>query len=157
MDFTKDQTGSPLWRLPQPEQMGFVVRSIDESIRIYSAMFGVTFPVIIVPEYFNRTYRGEKEDFRIKVALGRLGAMEIELIEHLEGRTIHLDFLQQRGGGLHHLGFEVADFDEALRTLQSRGIGILQSGERTGARFAYMDTEKTFGTVIEFFRREKRL
>ena len=40
---------------------------------------------------------------------------------------------------------------------QSRGIGILQSGERAGARFAYMDTEKTFGTVIEFFRREKRL
>jgi methylmalonyl-CoA/ethylmalonyl-CoA epimerase len=154
---TKQKTDSNLWRLPQPEQIGFVVRSIDESIRKYSEIYGISFPVIVVPEYFNRTYRGEKEDFKIKVALGQWGKLEIELIEHLEGRTIYRDFLQSRDEGLHHLGFEVPDLDAAVRALQSRGIAIIQSGERTGARFAYMDTEKTFGTLIEFFRREKRL
>jgi methylmalonyl-CoA/ethylmalonyl-CoA epimerase len=157
MDFTKGQKASASWRLPQPEQLGFVVRSIDEAIPKYSEIYGVTFPTIVVPEYFNRTYRGEKEDFRMKIALGRLGGLEVELIEHLEGRTVYRDFLERGGEGFHHLGVEVPDFDGAVRALQARGIAIIQSGERTGARFAYMDTEKTFGTVIEFFRREKRL
>ena len=50
-----------------------------------------------------------KGPFSYRVAFAVLGPIEMELIEVLEGNTIHADFLNTRGEGIHHIGFRVAD------------------------------------------------
>jgi len=37
------------------------------------------------------------------------GGVVLELIETREGRTHHLEHIETRGAGLHHLGFWVRD------------------------------------------------
>jgi catechol 2,3-dioxygenase-like lactoylglutathione lyase family enzyme len=143
--------------LNEVSQIGIVVKDMGTAIKNYSDIFGIVFPKVFVPEYFNKMYRGKPGDFRVKLALGMMGALQIELIEVLEGKTIYGEFLEKRGEGLHHLGFEVENMDERIEVLEKLGIGVLQSGERIGGRFAYMDTEKIIGVIFEFLKREKKM
>ena len=138
-------------------QIGIVVRNMEGAIGNYSGIFGIGFPKVFVPEYFNMTYRGKPADFRIKIALGMMGVMQIELIEVLQGNTIYDEFLEKRGEGLHHLGFDVKNMDERIEVLEKLGISVLQSGERIGVRFAYMDTEKIVGVIFEFIERGEKM
>jgi len=140
--------------LNKVNQIGIVVRDIESAINNYRGIFGIDFPKINVPEYFHRTYKGKPGNFRLKIAHGTMGELDIELIQVLEGETIHNEFLEKRGEGLHHLGFKVKNMHERIKALEKLGIGVLQSGERVGSKFSYMDTEKTIGVIFELIERE---
>ena len=141
-------------KIEKVDQIGIVVRDIEKAINNYTNIFGIVFHRIYVPEYFNRTYRGEPGNFRMKIAIGKMGELDIELIQVLEGETIYGEFLEKRGEGLHHLGFVIKDMDERIAALKKLGIGVMQSGQRVGSRFAYMDTEKIVGVIIEYLERQ---
>jgi methylmalonyl-CoA/ethylmalonyl-CoA epimerase len=138
-------------------QIGIIVRDLEKAMKNYSELFGLTFPKIFIPEYLRKTYKGKPGDFSIKVALGMMGSLQIELIQVLQGPTVYDELLERKGGGLHHLGFDVKDMDKKIEALKSLGIGILMSGERVGARFAYMDTEPIVGVIVELIEREKTM
>ena len=138
-------------------QIGIIVRDMDKAISNYSDIFGINFPAVYVREFFNRTYRGKPGNFRLKVALGMMGKLQIELIQVLEGESIYREFLEKKGEGLHHLGFDVKNMDERIKALEKLGIGVLQSGERIGAKHAHMDTERIVGVIFELLEREKKI
>jgi methylmalonyl-CoA/ethylmalonyl-CoA epimerase len=143
--------------LNEVNQIGIVVRDVEKVMKNYADFFGITFPKVFFPDYFNKMYRGQPSDFRMKIALGMMGNLQVELIEVLQGRTIYEEFLERNGEGLHHLGFDIKDMDRRIETLKNLGIGVLMSGERVGAKFAYMDTEPIVGVVFEFIEREKSM
>ena len=76
-----------------------------------------------------------------------------ELIEVLDGETIHSEFLKTHGEGLHHIGFRVPDVDAVVGPLEERGVGVVQSAFREGARYAYMDPAELGGIMLEFVQR----
>jgi len=143
--------------LDKVNQVGIVVRDMDRAIKNYGEIFGIPFPKVVVPDYFNRTYRGKPENFRMKIGLAMVGELQIELIQPLEGKTIYGEFLEKWGDGIHHLGFDVNNLDERVAAFRELGIGVLMSGERVGGKFAYMDTEEPVGIIIELIQREKSL
>jgi catechol 2,3-dioxygenase-like lactoylglutathione lyase family enzyme len=84
-----------------------------------------------------------------------MGAVQIELIEPVEGDAPHKRFLEERGEGLHHLGYYVDNYDEWRAYLKEQGIGILMEGETTiegmgRVRAAYAETDKVGGVLFEF-------
>ncbi len=83
-----------------------------------------------------------------RLAFAQLGPIQIELIQIKEGKSVHLDFLETRGEGLHHLGMYVADFDKRLEAFREKGIGILQRGQGM-RRYAYLDTKPIILELIE--------
>ena len=94
------------------------------------------------------TYRGRPVQHVFKVAHAKLGTMDLELIQPVEGDNIYSEFLEQSGEGLHHLGHvKVGNLDEAIQTLENAGFPCLQSGRFPGGGYAYMDTSKTLGTI----------
>ena len=143
--------------LDKVNQVGIVVRDMDRAIKNYEEIFGISFPKVVVPDYFNRVYRGKPENFRMKIGLAMMGELQIELIQPLEGKTIYAEFLEKWGQGIHHLGFDVKDLDERVAAFRGLGIGVLMNGERVGGKFAYMDTEGTLGIMVELMQREKSL
>jgi catechol 2,3-dioxygenase-like lactoylglutathione lyase family enzyme len=143
--------------LDKVNQVGIVVRDMDRAIKNYGEIFGIPFPKVVVPDYFNRVYRGKPEHFRMKIGLAMVGELQIELIQPLEGKTIYGEFLEKWGDGIHHLGFDVNNLDERVAAFQKLGIGALMSGERVGGKFAYMDTEGAVGIIVELIQREKSL
>ena len=97
-------------------QIGIVVRDMDKALKNYSEIFGIEFPKVFIPEYFNRTYKGKPADFKYKVALGMMGDLQVELIEPMQGETAYREFLEKWGEGIHHLGFDVKNMDERIKT-----------------------------------------
>ncbi len=71
----------------------------------------------------------------VTVVFVTLPNTKIELLEPLgEGSPIAGFLERNRGGGIHHLCYEVADIEEARRKLQGLGTRLLGDGEpRLGA------------------------
>ena len=70
---------------------------------------------------------------------------------------MHRDYIAAGKQGLEHIGFFVQDLDEALQPYLRQGIQIIQLVNGLGAsqdgRYAYLDTEKIFGTVLELIQK----
>ncbi len=48
-------------------------------------------------------------DGRLNVAFGRAAGLTFELLQPLDGRTPHMDFLEKHGDGVQHIGFWTPD------------------------------------------------
>ncbi len=139
-------------------QIGIVVADRDRTTQLLTSLFGmgpfrfVEWPDRPESQYY---YRGVEENIRIRQAFLQLGAVEIELIEPLEGRSGYRDFLDQTGGGIHHVLFEVTDIDPVLEKLALSGVKVLQSGTgiRPGTRWALLDTQELLGFLVELRHR----
>jgi hypothetical protein len=90
-------------------------------------------------------------EYAMRVGLAQVGAVEWELIEPLDDRSIYAEFLAANGGaaGLHHVAVKVADYDGAVAALRARGHSIRQGGQYKGNTFAYMSTDRDLGAIVE--------
>ncbi len=139
-------------------QIGIVVADRDRTTQLLTALFGIgPFRFVEWPDRADSKYyyRGVEEQVRIKQAFVQLGDVEVELIQPLEGRSGYKDFLDETGGGIHHVLFEVSDIDPVIQELAKSGVTVLQSGTgiRPGTHWALMDTQKLLGFLVELRHR----
>ncbi|NMB54342.1 MAG: hypothetical protein GYA15_06535 [Leptolinea sp.] len=133
-------------QLDKPDQIGIVVRSVDQFVDRFKALFNITgFEIIDWPipgTDPDSTYHGVKAVWKMRTAFITLGSLQIEIVEPLEGNSIYKDFLSKNGPGLHHIRFTVTDFENKIVSLQKAGIEMISSGKgmRTNSRWAYFDT-----------------
>jgi len=142
----------PKLRLPPVEQVGIVVKDMDTTMEFFTSIFGWgPWGVLDDLEMKDCLYRGKSCDARLKLAFAQSGSIEIELIQVLEGETIHTEFLRARGEGLHHLRFKVDDLDATLAELSKEGIEVLfrEKLPELGVDFAYLNTDRVGGIMIE--------
>ena len=138
-------------------QIGIVVKNIDETVAYYEKAFGFGPYEIKYVDYSDATYYGEKAGYRGKRAFFHLGPIEIELIELVDGKTIHEDWQKEHGEGLHHIGFEVDSLSLSREAAEKAGFQITQGFTRPdGSGFAYLDTDKTGGVVFELIKSQKK-
>jgi len=136
-------------------QIGVVVRDIERSMKILREVFGIgPFRVLNLPHpdrADQQYYQGQKIRYKTIQAFAQLGAMELELIQPIEGKTIWSDFLDQHGPGIHHLRCNVPELGPALELTKQHGIGITQQGAgvREGTTWVNFDTEKLIGFTME--------
>jgi len=134
-------------------QIGIVVNNIDETIKYYTEMFGFGPYQIKHVDYSDATYYGQPAGYRGKRAFFHLGNIEIELIELVDGKTIHEDFLKVHGEGLHHIGFQVESLGESVNNAEQAGFTVTQGVARPdGSGFAYLDSDKTGGVIVELIQ-----
>jgi len=138
-------------KLPPVEQVGIVVKDMDQAIANYSAAFGWGPFNVSEVELKGCLYRGQPSDCKLKMAFFQSGSIEIELIQVLEGETPHSEFLREKGEGLHHLRFSVEDLDGILAEWAKKGIepGWQHSMPEIGVSWAYLDNDKVSGVMVE--------
>jgi methylmalonyl-CoA/ethylmalonyl-CoA epimerase len=87
---------------------------------------------------------------KVKVAFlsTRPGDAQIELVEPNSDDSPVLRFLNEKGGGLHHGCYEVADLEQALSDFRSRGSLIVKRPKPAvafqGRRIAWLLTPEKF-------------
>lgn len=139
-------------------QVGLVVRDIRRSAERFAALFGLDVPEIIVTapqEEAQTSYRGEPTPARAKLAFFELGQVSLELIEPDEHPSTWREFLETRGEGVHHLAFTIDGMGEAVSFLAGRGIPLVQRGEYTGGRYAYLDGLAQLGVILELLENDR--
>ncbi len=136
-------------QLKTVDQVGVVVKDIDKVIESWSAMFGISRWTCID----NSGTDAKGQPVKLRLAFTRLGPVQLELIQPVEGRIFHSDFLDTHGEGLHHLGFYVDDLEGEVKNLIAQGTKILSA--RQGI-YAYLDSSEPGGVIFELIKRRKR-
>lgn len=134
-------------------QVGVVVRDLEKTIAYLTSLGLGPFTVRTVT-HPAATVHGEKVFYQVRLAKSQQGAVELELIEYQQGKTIHKEFLDEKGEGLHHIKFAVADIDATVNKFARQGIGALQQDRAVGGGgMAYLDTARIGGLIIEVSQR----
>jgi len=89
---------------------------------------------------------------QVRAALFQVGegAVTIELLTPLSSDSPISQFLAKRGEGFHHLAYSVDNVREALTTLQSAGVTLINdklSQGVTGKLVAFLHPRSTFGLL----------
>jgi catechol 2,3-dioxygenase-like lactoylglutathione lyase family enzyme len=145
--------------LNRPVQIGVVVPNLDQATRLLTSLFGIgPFRFIEWPNRPDSRYffQGKEEHIKIRQAFTQIGPLELELIQPLEGeRNAYRQFLDEHGGGIHHVLFEVDDMEKVVQNLAPQNITVLQTGTgiRPGTRWALLDSQALIGFLLELRQR----
>ena len=92
----------------------------------------------------------------LRIALAYLGPIQLEIIQVVEGESVHLNHPADSPWRIHHLGFMVQNIDKRLDVCRKLGMGVLQRGTIRDIGFtvdyAYLDTLEQAGVIIEFIQ-----
>ncbi len=130
--------------------LGIVVRDVEKTAKIFEEVFGMGPFNILLREPDDIELHGEPQTVRLKSGLVHTSGIQIELVQVMEGKTAHKEFLDAGGFGLHHIGVFVQDFEGELKKWQEKGFEVLSRGKAYGAaNWAYIDTRKELGFMYE--------
>jgi hypothetical protein len=93
--------------------------------------------------------RGERVSCAIAIGFARSGNLQIELLQPVRGRGLHVEFLATNGPGAHHLGFIVDDLDAVVALGAAEGFPNLMGSAFGSLRFCYLDTWDALGQYVE--------
>jgi 4-hydroxyphenylpyruvate dioxygenase-like putative hemolysin len=95
--------------------------------------------------------RGRRVDHAMRIALATIGDVELEIIEPLDDKSIYAEHLRTHGEGLHHILFDVGNYETAAAHLLRNGCPEITSGTWHGYRYAYFDTCHSLGCLTEIY------
>jgi hypothetical protein len=133
-------------------QVGVIVSDIEAKAQAWSTILGLPMPQISTTDTVDiahTTYEGQPSPARAKLAFFHLGQVDVELIEPIGGPSTWRDQLEQHGDSLHHIAFRISGMDQKVTYLESAGAHTIQRGDYTGGRYAYVDSTKQLGLVLE--------
>jgi len=147
--------------LPELFHIGWVVRDRDaaEERMIRDLGAGPFRPAGPAPAEFTAVVHGVPTPFSLKISFGVLGGVIVELLEPLDDRSPHAEFLAERGEGLHHFAYLVTDFDRQMAAARNADppmtLLIDGTGQGNPVRWAYLEPEGAPGAVIELLERSE--
>jgi len=121
------------------------VPSLAEAIPFYTGTLGMR--------------AGEPHELRdqgVRAVFVESGGARLELIEPIDSTSGVARFLAERGRAtLHHVCYEVADLDAALRELAGRGVELADREPVAGlaGRVAFLHPRSAGGVLIELLER----
>ncbi|MEM3421407.1 MAG: VOC family protein [Candidatus Hadarchaeum sp.] len=146
----------PKIKVGKISQIGIVTKNVDNAVKRYWETLGIG-PWKIhryePPNLRDTKLRGVPAKYSMKIALAKVGSIELELIEPLKGPNLYEEFLAKRGEGFHHIAkYQKGDLKKELDAFEAMGIKVLMSGKCKGVEFYYLDTEPILGIIYELVR-----
>ena len=107
------------------DHIAIAVSDLEKEIAVYKKIPGFEF-------------RGKEvvEEQKVTVAFFRVGDIFIELLEPLSEDSPISKFIEKRGGGLHHISYEVDNIRESIGSFEAMGVRMLDKEPRKGAHNA---------------------
>ena len=137
---------------PFVTQIGLIVNDIEHSAQVYSKIFGLPVPEIIVTDAYDKaltTFEGQASPARAKLAFFKMGQVSIELIEPIGEPSTWKKHLDEKGETVHHIAFQIKDTPKVVAALEEEGIPLQQQGHYTGGMYTYMDSGEKLGVCLE--------
>ncbi len=142
-------------QLPGLHHIGLVVRDCDAATSYYKAFLGIkSFFTYNVPPMPSSLVYGKPTPFELRVGYATLGNMLFELLQPLDRVSPQSHFLEERGEGIHHLGFLVPSVDDYLAKIEGKGLHILaETGVPSmNVKTVYLGGDSLGGTVLELMQ-----
>jgi hypothetical protein len=137
-----------------PFQLGFVVRDVERAAREFDARLdaGPWRGWVFGPQGQGREYRGRPAEWSLRLALNERSP-QYELIEPLDGPSIHAEWLEERGEGFQHVAYHVVSLERITSEMEAAGHPAVARIHAFGAdgdgAAAYFDTVDALGFLVE--------
>ena len=121
--------------------IAIAVRSLQEHIPFYR-------------DVLNLDYRGTEvvEDQKVRLAVFRVGEVQIELLEPTEADSPISAFIEKEGEGMHHISYQVDDIEGQIAELKKKQVRMIDDEPRSGAqgsRIAFLHPESSAKVLTE--------
>jgi methylmalonyl-CoA/ethylmalonyl-CoA epimerase len=129
--------------LKKIDHIAIVVKDIDKAAKSYADMFG-----------FKVTEKRPGPGGEFVSAMLALGDMRLELFQPLKPGS-HMKFLEEKGGGLHHVSFLTDDIMKEIKTLKSQGKKLQNEEpiQLPNAKIAFVHPSAAENVLIELVER----
>ncbi|MEY3084221.1 MAG: hypothetical protein RL037_401 [Bacteroidota bacterium] len=123
------------------EHIGIAVEDLKQAIPVYEKIFGVP------------CYKQERVDSEsVITAFFSVGDSKLELLQATDPSSPIAKFLEKRGGGFHHIAFEVDHIETEITRLEKEGFSLIHLTPKDGAdnkRIAFLHPKSGLGMLIE--------
>ena len=121
--------------------VAIAVRSLEEHIPFYR-------------DILNLEYRGTEvvEDQKVRLAVFRVGEVQIELLEPTGPDSPISAFIEKRGEGMHHISYQVDDIERQIAELKQKQVRMIDETPRSGAhgsRIAFLHPNSSAKVLTE--------
>ncbi len=128
--------------MPRLEHVGIAVEKVEAVIDCFRDLLGTA------------PYKAEAVSTQeVRTHFLDAGSAKLEFLEALGPDSAVQKFLDNRGEGLHHLAFEVADADATMAQLRDADYTLLSDTPQPGAddkRIFFVHPKETHGVLVEF-------
>lgn len=128
-----------------------MVKDLDKVVERLRSLGIGPFTSMHIPDDAEQWFRGKPLNAKFKISGAKLGEVMLELIQPVEGKSPHQEFLDSQGEGIQHIAFAVDDLDREVTKLTKKGVSILLSANLPKVRVAYLDLG-VGGLVIELMQ-----
>jgi methylmalonyl-CoA/ethylmalonyl-CoA epimerase len=136
--------------------VGIPVRDLDKSMKDYQALGIASFQpefVIDSSRFAEYLVYGKTPDpvVKTRVAMGQVGPLRVELLQPLQGETVHKELLEKTGEGIGHIAYTVDNLEAETARLVEKGFPVILSIVRSGQTkrsAVYIDTRSRFSNLI---------
>lgn len=132
--------------LEKIDHIGIAVPDIDAAVDEYRTLFGL-----------EPSHREVVESDGVETVMFEVGESRIELLGVAGERSQIANFLEKRGGGVHHVAYGVHDVQETLDRLAGDGVRLLDTAPRKGAGgrlVAFVHPKAVGGVLTELCQRD---
>ncbi len=144
-DFDKDEVSSDgelgASLLTEIDHIAIAVWDLAEAIDTYRETFGAVVD-----------HREVVESDGVEEALLKVADSYVQLLTPTRDDSPVQKYLENKGEGLHHIGYRVADCAEALERVKAQGHRVIDEVPRPGSRgttLAFIHPKSIAGTLIE--------
>lgn len=126
--------------------IGIAVKSLEEAVGRYAALFGNNDP-----------HRETVEEQRVDIASFPVGDAVVELTAATGDTSPIAKFIEKRGEGIHHIAFEVEDVEAELRRLKEAGVRLINETPTEGAHdmlIAFVHPSSFNGVLVELCQKK---
>jgi methylmalonyl-CoA/ethylmalonyl-CoA epimerase len=123
------------------DHVAIAVSDLDAAIDHYRVTFGVAV-----------SHRERIDSDGVEEALLKVGTSYVQLVSPTRDDSPVAKFLQNKGEGLHHVGYRVTDCAAALQRVKDAGGKVIDEAPRPGSRgttVAFIHPKGGLGTLIE--------
>ena len=127
-------------KIEKIEHIGIAVKSITNAMRFYGEILNLGLSEIVdVP---NR---------KLRIAFIELSGTKSELLESMGEGSVIDRFIQKKGEGIHHICFEVEDFDKVVSELKDKKVEFVDEPRigAEGKKIVFLQPKNAFGVLIE--------
>lgn len=128
-------------QLTEIDHIAIAVADLDAAIAYYQETFGCTVD-----------HRELIESDGVEEALLKVADSYVQLLTPTSDSSPVAKYLANKGEGLHHVGYRVANCAEALERVKAAGHRVIDEVPRPGSRgttVAFVHPKGAFGTLIE--------
>ncbi len=132
---------SPAPVLTEIDHVAIAVRDLEAAIAYYRDTYGV-----------DVDHREVVETDGVEEALLKVADSYVQLLTPVRADSPVAKYLENRGEGIHHVAYRVANCADALDRVKAEGHRVIDEQPRPGSRgttVAFVHPKTAFGTLIE--------